>query len=427
MIEYIDPRTVYKQAPIEALTDKERQVLRELAAKVYEYSQDPAQKKKRELWRRHNRLERVRPMVLVFPEGAWLEILPWNSMVCRDNFYRACEWVMRRICFRYEHFEDDFVIEPYMEVPPVYEITPFLEDAATFIHMDMEDSGKGKNVHRTLLKEEEDIEKLRKPVFLYDENASKRNLGLIQDVIGDLIEVKLYGYIVPDTSLLRQFIEMRGAEQIFYDLYDRPEWLHEVLTFMKDSTLELLDETEKFLAAANTGNDYVGSGGIGYVDELKAEGKITYGNCWGFADAQELVGVSPAMYDEFATAYHQPLLDRFGLNCYGCCEPMHDKLENIKKRIKNLRRISINPWTNRECAAASLGADYIYSWKPKPTIVTQPFSEEAARKDIEMTMQAASDCVVEMILKDTLTVEKEPERISQWIKTAKRIAEKGYA
>mgnify|MGYP005771014465 CR=1 FL=1 len=427
MIEYIDPRTIYKDAPKEALTDKERLVLRQLASKVYEYSQNPEQKKKRELWKHHNNLERIRPMILVFPEGAWLEILPWNSMVCRDNFYRAYEWELRRLCFRYEHFADDFVIEPYIEVPPVYEITPFLEGTSTFIHMDMEGRGKGKEVQKVLLKEEADIEKLRKPKFFYDKEATERNRRLIQEVIGDLIEVRLYGYLVPDTSLLRQFIEMRGADQIFYDLYDRPEWIHDVLTFMKDSTLELMDEMEKFLTAANTGNDYIGSGGIGYVEELKTCGKITYANCWGFADAQELVGVSPAMYEEFATMYHQPILERFGLNCYGCCEPMHDKLEGIKKRIKNLRRISVNPWTDREIAAASLGASCIYSWKPEPTVVTQPFSEEAVRKDIEKTMCIASDCVVEMILKDTMTVEKEPERISRWITAAKKIAEKGYS
>ena len=49
------------------------------------------------------------------------------------------------------------------------------------------------------------------------------------------------------------------------------------------------------------------------------------------------------------------------------------------------------------------------------------------RKDIEKTMCIASDCVVEMILKDTMTVEKEPERISRWITAAKKIAEKGYS
>ena len=70
MIEYIDPRTIYKDAPKEALTDKERLVLRQLASKVYEYSQNPEQKKKRELWKHHNNLERIRPMILVFPEGA---------------------------------------------------------------------------------------------------------------------------------------------------------------------------------------------------------------------------------------------------------------------------------------------------------------------------------------------------------------------
>ena len=51
--------------------------------------------------------------------------------------------------------------------------------------------------------------------FFLHREASARNLYLIQEVIGDLIEVRHCGYLAPDTSLLRQFIEMRGTEQIF--------------------------------------------------------------------------------------------------------------------------------------------------------------------------------------------------------------------
>lgn len=55
---------------------RERTVIRDLAKRVAEIAALPVQEQRPEMWRRHNRLERVRPMILVFPEGAWEELLP---------------------------------------------------------------------------------------------------------------------------------------------------------------------------------------------------------------------------------------------------------------------------------------------------------------------------------------------------------------
>ena len=52
---------------------------------------------------------------------------------------------------------------------------------------------------------------------------------------------------------------------------------------------------------------------------------------WGFTESQETVGVSPAMYREFIFPYEKPIMDRFGLNCYGCCEPLHQPLAAVKQ------------------------------------------------------------------------------------------------
>ena len=193
MLEYIDPRNIYKKAPENKINDQEREILRQLAAKVTEYASDEKQAKKRELWYAHNSLKRIRPMVIAFPEGAWLEILPWNEMVCKDAFYRAYEWTMRRLCYRYEYFDDDYVIEPVIEVPLVYEITPFIQGCKTLLHTSMEGDGQGVHQDVILLNEEEDIEKLSKPKFKFDKEATDRKVCLIKDIIGDLIEVRPYG------------------------------------------------------------------------------------------------------------------------------------------------------------------------------------------------------------------------------------------
>ena len=76
---------------------------------------------------------------------------------------------------------------------------------------------------------------------------------------------------------------------------------------------------------------------------------------WGFGESQETVGVSPEMFAEFVLPYQLPILERFGLNCYGCCEPLDKRWEYVKQ-IPRLRRVSVSPWSNRAFMAERLGA-----------------------------------------------------------------------
>lgn len=43
-------------------------------------------------------------------------------------------------------------------------------------------------------------------------------------------------------------------------------------------------------------------------------------------------------------------LEKFGLTYYGCCEPLHNKIE-ILQQVKNLRKISISPRADIKIAA----------------------------------------------------------------------------
>ncbi len=80
---------------------------------------------------------------------------------------------------------------------------------------------------------------------------------------------------------------------------------------------------------------------------------------WGFGESQETTQVSPSMFEEFIFPYQLPILERFGLNCYGCCEPLNKRWYLIKK-IPRLRRVSISPWADLHDMAEKLGSNYIY-------------------------------------------------------------------
>ncbi len=178
----------------------------------------------------------------------------------------------------------------------------------------------------------------------------------------------------------------------------------------------------------NNRNHYNDSGGIGYTDELPSSdfnGKhVRLCDLWGFGVAQELAWVSPEQHEEFLLNYQLPILERCGLNAYGCCESYENKFDMLKRRIPRLRRVSVSPWCDIEKAVDALKDKYIFSWKPNPAMVSVNFNPEQIRKYIRRTLEVAKGCVLEIIHKDTFTIAKEPERLEIWTRIAREEIER---
>ena len=104
-------------------SDHDRTVLRETAKRLAEAAAEAAMETRRRLWLDHNSLRRVRPMVLVFPEGAWAELLPDTALQCEGHDARRIEWNLRHRLYTYEHFDDDTVLEADWPAGPVIEST----------------------------------------------------------------------------------------------------------------------------------------------------------------------------------------------------------------------------------------------------------------------------------------------------------------
>jgi hypothetical protein len=270
---------------------------------------------------------------------------------------------------------------------------------------------------------EEDFKKLKFPDLVIDEEATQRNFEILSEAVGDILEVKIHRQIFAwsFTGIANTLTYLRGLDQMMWDMVERPEWVHRITSFLAEGMNRLLDQAEAYdkLDLVNR-DEYVGSGGVAYTDELPAPdfaGRVRLKDLWGFAESQELVGVSPTMHEEFVLRHQRPMLDRFGLNCYGCCEPVTDRLEYVLK-IPRLRRISISPWADRRKAAEALEDKYIYSWKPNPAMLVGEFEETHIRSYIRETVEIAKDCVLEIVLKDVHTVEHDPSRLSAWLRIA---------
>ena len=129
------------------------------------------------------------------------------------------------------------------------------------------------------------------------------------------------------------------------------------------------------------------------------------------------------MFAEFIFPYQVSVLDKFGLNCYGCCEPL-DTRWHIVKQIPRLRRVSVSPWSNRHKMAELLGKQYIFSMKPNPTdLAMSTFDEERIRSEMRQALQATRGCCLEVIMKDNHTINHDPQRVCKWVQIVRQESE----
>jgi hypothetical protein len=405
------------------ITPKERNILRRLASQVAELATRPIEQEKRDLWLRHNALEATRPLIFCDPENGWGEIFPADQLECESDLTRWWEFRLRQEIFWGTQMCDDRVIEPYFDVDHVYSETDW------GMHETVINSAEGGSyVWESPLKDYAGFAELRFPQITIDNAATARLIEQAQDLLGDLLTVRLRNGWWWSLGLTNTVIKLRGLERMMLDMLDQPEELHRLMGFIRDGNLARLDWLESHaLLSFNTDGAYVGSGGFGWTRELPQpdfSGQVRTKDMWGFSESQETVGVSPSMFAEFVLPYQLPILERFGLNCYGCCEPL-DKRWPFIKQIPRLRRVSISPWSNREKMAEVLGANYIFSMKPTPTdIAMETFDEDRIRTGLQKDLQITRGCRVEVIMKDNHTIRHDPSRVIRWVQIARQEAER---
>jgi hypothetical protein len=128
------------------------------------------------------------------------------------------------------------------------------------------------------------------------------------------------------------------------------------------------------------------------------------------------------MFKEFVLPYLADLSAMFGLVYWGCCEPVHDRLQLIMEGIPNLRSVSVSGWSDLERVAEMLGKRYVYSRKPTPALMSganPPW--DLAREDMRKTRAATRNCNVEILFRDLYTVSHERSRISEWVRMTKSV------
>ena len=400
----------------------DKTILRELAKRYLETTQKPVMDERRKKWRDHNSLKAREPLIYV--RGFAFREMPESQCLCEDPFLRGIEWFFRHSLY-WDSLDDDAIFEPWVTV-----------NALNVVH------GWGVEIPRQYggprgsfkedypLRDEADLAKLQTPAHVIDEEGTAREYALAQDVLGDILAVNLsrasaWGMWSGDIST--DLGHLRGMEHFMLDMHDRPEWLRRLVKFMGDGILNAHAQTE---AAGDWGLADHQNQAMPYARELPDPAANARGvprkQLWRYMSAQEFALVSPGHHEEFLLRYQLPILEKFGLVAYGCCEDLTHKIEMLRK-IPNLRRIAVSPFADVEKCAGQIGRDYVASYRPSPVdMVAYSWDPERVRRilDRDFAALARHNCVFDVTLKDVETVGHDPDRVRNWVRlTRERIAE----
>ncbi|MCL2648360.1 MAG: hypothetical protein FWD61_15345 [Phycisphaerales bacterium] len=401
---------------MDIISEEDRSVLRSLAGKVAELAARKTEEEKRDLWTRHNELEETRPLIFCDPEGGWKEIIQADMLACRNDLARGWELRLRKEIFWAQGLKDDRVIEPYFDVAHVYQETDW------GMHEQRIGGERGGSfIWDAPLKTYDDLDKLHAPVITVDHQATQQRLELAKSTLGDLLAVRLRTGWWWSLGLTQRAAYLRGLEQLMMDIYDHPDGLKRFMASLRDATLARVNFLESHgLLRSNRGDSYVGSGGFGYTRyPHNSDEPSQTKDMWGFCESQETTGWGPEIFAEFVYPYQLPLLEKFALNCYGCCEPLHSRW-NIIAKTPRLRRVSVSAWADVEKMAEQLGDRVIYSYKPPPSDLARPVMDEAhARVVLRRLRNATRGCRLEVIMKDNHTLGGNPRNAIRWIEIAR--------
>ncbi|MFB3881240.1 MAG: hypothetical protein ACE149_08245 [Armatimonadota bacterium] len=408
----------------------DRSIIRELATRVAEIAACPIQEEKRKLCYAINALKPIRATVFCHPVCAWDVLVPESALQCEDKRARKIEYALRMRVYAAERFSDDEVEDGAYDVPRVIRSCGW-GIAPEYIRPQ---EARGSYVWDPPIKSRRDLDLIKVPTVEYDEEATQRELEFHQELFGDILQVRLHGGCRSYAGLIDEWAALRGINQTFLDMAEDPEMVHEGMRRLMEGRIAELESAEsQGLLSLNNAASSVGSGGSGLTHDLPApdfDGHVRLRDLWVFADSQTMAPVSPAMHEEFVLRYQVPILRRFGLTYYGCCEPLHQKLPLLKRLVPNLRKVSISRWADKRISAQELGGNYVFECKSDPMVfASDVFDEDRIRESIRSTLALGKEhgCVMELILDTADNIRGDPCRVDRWTQIAREEAEEAAA
>ncbi len=408
----------------------DRRILRDLAARLAERAHRDANAEKRRAWHALDAGRGDRPMILAELQGLPDVELPEEitTYECESDEARAWERRLRADIYRHDTLRDDHVIEPFVNVK--WDVTTTDYGVRVEYHTPAGDGHvTARRWDSPITDLDRDLPLLKPRRFTVDRASTMDAYERASELFDGILQARIRGSHYWTLGMTWTAIELVGLERFMMAMYDNPDGVHRLMRFLADDALAFTGWLEsEGLYTLNNENDYTGSGTLGYTATLPLPGsdpaRPARQDLWCLSESQETVGVGPDMFGEFVFPYQKEVTDHFGRVYYGCCEPLHSRIDIIRQ-MKNLARVSVSPWADQEAMATACGRDLVFSRKPNPaTISSSAWDEDLLREDIRGTLRSANGCRTEIIMKDVHTLAGEPDRLARWVGLARDESER---
>lgn len=414
-------------------TREEVKRLRSLATRYAQIANSEDMKIKKRQWKALRDLSPERPMIL-FETFCVAGFITEIELKCTNKYLRNAEKTMLYAIKQYEFVKDDIVLENYFRL--AWRVIRSDFGIKIIEHHAKDSMGYMSNFP---IETPNDIEKLKERTFYVDRQRTIGFRNILDEIFGDILPIKVgnYDYFFGDLGfnpfcgnnapmMTMDLFKLVGNKNLMFWVYDYPDALEKILDFLSEDRMRFLQwlQDEKIMQL-NTDNQFAGPSGYGYVSKLEKVGekrKVKPKECWTWIESQETNLFSPEMFQHLFLPRLAKYANEFGLVSYGCCEPIDDRIEYIKKAIPNLRTVSVSAWNNFEKVAESLKNDYVYCRKPNPTYLSGEKADwNGAKADIRRTWNCTKTGSVEFIMRDVYDIGNDMSRLPRWVEETKRI------
>lgn len=378
----------------------DKEILRGLGSELAEAAADPVNDQRRKIHQDVLDMKAGRPSITIYQE-------PWNELNvdgvldlhCTDEFCQGIERDLRRTLFKWRTYPGDMVVNSESIQHLCINDTGFgIVEETDIEKTDTENDVVSRHYH-IQIKDEEDIKKIKKPVITHDEKKTEELYQKRCEIFDGILEVKkkgVNGFWFAPWDLI---VGWTGVQEILMDMVLRPDYVNKLVSHLVDCYLARLDQMEEQ-----------------NLLEIPAKEMSVSGAAQIFSE------VSPEMHGEFALQHEARYYKRFGKVHYGCCEPLHNKVDICAQYLPNMYQISMSPWVDFAVGAAKVSDRFIFGWRPNPAFLApEHFDPAMIKKDIKEKLKIANDhgCTVAIYLKDISTVAYDPRRLTEWDKIAK--------
>jgi len=410
------------------VTTEDKKIIQGLAERYMQIASDEKNKERVQRIRKTNSLGQVRPIV-------WMDELPWHelnangvlSLQCTGDLAKEMEQSFRRTLFRWEYFQADMVVEGCYNIHKSYGVTDTGAHVSEKTIVKDEENYIISHSYEDVLDTDEKLDALKAPIVTANPEIDKKRVETAEELLDGIMPVKLRGhsiYHAPWDWISR----LRGIETIFVDIMERPEFIHKTIRIFTDFYLSQWKQMESLkLFDSQALNLHCTPALCDDLPQYDANEGSKMKDVWFRGMAQLFGAVSKQVHEEFDIEYMKPVMEMCKISYYGCCEPLDDRIDILKK-IPNMRKIGVTPWADINACAEQIGKDYVLSHKPNPANVAVNANAQVIKDEASKTIEACIQhgCPYDIVLKDVSTVSYKVQNLVTWNRVVQETLDKFY-